>query len=133
MGAGTEDAIGLEPARRGGTTGSGTSLGPNCIYIYIYIYTYVSACARMLAHAVDREQYSQTNAHANANKRTVAFDAWAISACKRVCVLRVRSKTFRMYYSLTWCLEYIYYDLRMLRSLASMAYSHATGCNVLYS
>ena len=82
MGEGTEDAIGLEPARRGGTAGSGTSPGPNC--------TYVSACARTLAHAVDREQYSQTNA--NANKRTVAFDAWAISACKRICVLRVRSK-----------------------------------------
>ena len=27
MGAGTEDAIGLEPARRGGTAGSGTSPG----------------------------------------------------------------------------------------------------------
>ena len=28
MGVGTEDAIGLEPARRGGTAGSGTSPGP---------------------------------------------------------------------------------------------------------
>ena len=27
MGAGTDDAIGLEPARRGGTAGSGTSPG----------------------------------------------------------------------------------------------------------
>ena len=94
MGAGTEDAIGQEPARRGGTAGSRTSPGPNCVYIY----TYVSACARMYAHAVDREQYSQTNANANARKLIVAFDTWAISACKRVCILRVRSKTFRMYY-----------------------------------
>ena len=43
-----------------------------------YLYTY--------AHAVDREQYSQTNAHTrtqtqiNARKLIVAFDAWAISA-----------------------------------------------------
>ena len=52
MGAGTEYAIGLEPACRGGTAGSGTSPGPNCVYIHVY--TYVSACARTLAHAVDR-------------------------------------------------------------------------------
>ena len=32
---------------------------PNLIYIYIY--TYVRAYARTYAHAVDREQYSQTN------------------------------------------------------------------------
>ena len=51
MGAGTEDAIGLEPARRGGTAGSGTSPGPNCVYIY----TYVNACTRTLAHVVDRK------------------------------------------------------------------------------
>ena len=30
MGARTEDAIGLEPVRRGGTAGSGTSPGPTC-------------------------------------------------------------------------------------------------------
>ena len=35
----------------------------------VYIYTYVSACARTLAHAVNREQYSQTNANANAHER----------------------------------------------------------------
>ena len=28
-----------------------------------------------------------------------AIDAWVISACKRDCVLRVGSKTFRMYYT----------------------------------
>ena len=67
-----------------------------------YLYTYVHAYARTYAHAVDREQYSQTHARKrtqiNARKLIVAFDAWAISACKRVCILRVRSKTFRMYY-----------------------------------
>ena len=40
MGAGTEDAIGLEPARRGGTAGSGTNPGPNCVYMYIYLTAY---------------------------------------------------------------------------------------------
>ena len=65
MGVGTDDAIGLEPARRGGTAGSGTSPGPNCVYIY----TYVSVCSRTLAHVVDREQYSQTNANVNARER----------------------------------------------------------------
>ena len=59
-----------------------------------YLYTY----------AVDREQYLQTHARKrtqtqiNARKLIVAIDAWAISACKRDCILRVRSKTFRMYY-----------------------------------
>ena len=52
---------------------------------------------RTHAHAVDREQYSQTQI--NARKLIVAIDAWAFSACNRDCVLRVRSKTFRMYYS----------------------------------
>ena len=65
-------------------------------YLTVYIYTYERACARTNAHAVDREQYSQTQI--NARKFTIAIDAWAFSACKRDCVLRVRSKTFRMYY-----------------------------------
>ena len=48
-------------------------------------------------HALDREQYSQTQI--NARNLTTAIDAWAISACKRDCILRIRSKTFRMYYT----------------------------------
>ena len=57
--------------------------------------------SRTYAHAVDREQYSQTNANANACKRKliIVMDAWAIFACKRDCDLHVRSKTFRMYFS----------------------------------
>ena len=60
-----------------------------------YLYTYV--------HAVDREQYmySQTNANArkrtrvqiNARKLIVAIDAWAISACKRGCILQLSGCT----------------------------------------
>ena len=40
------------------------------------------------------------HANANARKLTAAIDAWAISACKRDCILSVRSKTFRMYYNI---------------------------------
>ena len=68
---------------------------------YYFIWT---ACT--YAYAVDRAQYSQMNANArtqiNACKLIVAFNAWAISACKRVCVLCVRSKTFKMYYTCRW-------------------------------
>ena len=42
-----------------------------------------------------------THSIANARKRMqtiAAIDVWAISACKRDCVLHVGSKTFRMYY-----------------------------------
>ena len=73
-----------------------------------YLYTYVHAYARTYVNAVDREQYSQTNGNArtqtriNACKLIVAFNAWEISAYKRVCVFHVRSKTFRMYYSSNW-------------------------------
>ena len=65
------------------------------------VYTHVHAIARTYAHALDREQYSQTQMYANANKCITAIDTWEISACKRNCkrdcVLRVGSKTFRMY------------------------------------
>ena len=45
--------------------------------------TYVRAYACMYTHAVDREQYSQTNTNANTRKLVVVMDMWAISACKR--------------------------------------------------
>ena len=51
------------------------------------------------SHALDREQYSQTQI--NAHKLTTAIDAWAISACKRDYISRVRSKTFR-----AWAMGY---------------------------
>ena len=60
--------------------------------------THVCTRNRTYVHALDREQYSQTHAkQINARKLTAAIDAWAISACKRNRVLRIRSKTFRMY------------------------------------
>ena len=70
------------------------------LHVTVYIRTYARAHARarsrtVLANARNRKR---TRTQINARKRIVAFDAWAISVCKRVCVLRVRSKTFRMYY-----------------------------------
>ena len=54
---------------------------------------HVSAIARTYAHVLDRKQYSQTQTHANKRTQTItAIDAWAISACKRDCVLRVGSE-----------------------------------------
>ena len=78
---------------------------PYHIYIYIpantsrhriYVRTHVRPLSRsrtVLANARKR-----TRTQINARKLIVAIDAWAISACKRDCDLRVRSKTFRMYY-----------------------------------
>ena len=68
---------------------------------------HVSAIASTRSQTVlaNARKYMQMQTHAtqtHANKRTqtiAAIDAWAISACKRDCVLRVGSKTFRMYYS----------------------------------
>ena len=66
---------------------------------------HVSAIARThsIANSTRKRTQMQTHANANARKRTqtiAAIDAWAISACKRDCVLRVGSKTLRMYYSI---------------------------------
>ena len=59
----------------------------------MHVYTHVRATR---THVVDHEQYSQTQI--TARKLIAAIDASAISACKRDCDLRVRSKTFRKYY-----------------------------------
>ena len=64
MGAGTEDAIGLEPARRGGTAGSRTSPGPNCVYIYIYV------CKRVRTHVSARGRSRTVLANERKRKRT---------------------------------------------------------------
>ena len=53
-----------------------------------YLYTYVRAYVRTRSIANSTRKRTQTHAR----KLIVAFDAWAISACKRVCVLHVRSK-----------------------------------------
>ena len=68
----------------------------NCVHIIIYIHMYARAhartCTRSIANSTcnrtQMQKQTQTQTHANANKRIVAFDAWAISACKRDCVLR---------------------------------------------
>ena len=65
---------------------------------------YVSAIvhARTRTHSIASSTRKRTQTQTHASKRTqtiAAIDVWAISACKRDCVLRVGSKTFRMYYS----------------------------------
>ena len=58
-----------------------------------------------IANSTRKRMQTQINAH----KLIIVIDAWAISACKRDCVLCVRSKTFRMYYTCTYiyCIFYI--------------------------
>ena len=100
MGVGTEDAIGLEPACRGGTAGFGTS--PGYLAAPGHHLRPVNHHARRVAQIVwlaGRRGTGGRGVQINARKRIIAFNAWAISACKCDCVLRVRSKTFRMYYS----------------------------------
>ena len=67
-------------------------------YLTVYIRMYACAHARTRTRWIANSTRKRTRMHINARKCVVAFDAWAISACKRVCVLHVRSKTFRMYY-----------------------------------
>ena len=54
--------------------------------------TYVRLHARTRTHSI-------TNSTRKRTQTIAAIDAWAISACKRDCVLRVGSKTFKMYYT----------------------------------
>ena len=69
------------------------------------LFKWTSCCACIYPRTRDR---THVGAHprsqtvlANARKCITAIDAWAISACKRDCVLCVGSKTFRMYYIYT--------------------------------
>ena len=62
--------------------------------------TYVRLHARTRTRSIANSTRKRTQTQINARKRIAAIDAWAISACKRDCVLRVGSKTFRMYYIL---------------------------------
>ena len=135
MGAGTEDAIVLEPTCRGGTARYGTSPGylaapghhlqpvhhqarrvaqiawlagrqgagrcgrgargvykinaSNAMpkpYLTVYIRTYTRAHARTRTRSIANSTRKRTRMQINARKRIVAFDAWAISACKRICL-----------------------------------------------
>ena len=56
----------------------------------VHVYTHV----RSIANSTRKCMQMQINAR----KCIAAIDAWVISACKRDYVLRIRSKTFRMYY-----------------------------------
>ena len=77
---------------------------PNLIYICtcarMHVRTYTWSIAISTYKRTQMHARKRTRTQINARKLIVAFDAWAISACKRICVLRVRSKTFRMYYKL---------------------------------
>ena len=92
-----------------------------CTYVYIRarahvilfdglslngLHMHVSAIARMRTHSIANSTRKRTQTHANKRtQRIAAIDAWAISACKRDCILRVGSKTFRMYYSYLFVVE----------------------------
>ena len=71
MGAGTEDANGLEPARRGDTAGSGTSPGPNCVYIYVRkrVHTHVNAHGRSRTVPANERKRKRTRTQINAPLR----------------------------------------------------------------
>ena len=69
------------------------NLTKQCIYVRMHVR------ARGRSRTVLANERKRTRTQINARKRIVAFDAWAISAFKRDCVLRVRSKTFKMYYN----------------------------------
>ena len=59
------------------------------------LFKWTSRCARIYAR-------TRTRSIANSTRKRIAVtDAWATSECKRDCVLRVASKTFRMYYTST--------------------------------
>ena len=60
--------------------------------------TYVRARGRSRTILANERKRKHTRTQINARKLIVAMDVWVISACKRDCDLRVRSKTFRMYY-----------------------------------
>ena len=67
--------------------------------------TYIRTCVRMHVCARGRSRTVLANerkrTQINARKLIIALDVWALSACKYVCIFRVRSKTFRMYYKYT--------------------------------
>ena len=105
----------------------GASRGPHCLAIgLLYMYVHVHTCifylmvfkikwtshartcdcthvrARTRSQTVLANTRKRTQMQTHTNKRTqtiAAISAWPISACKRDCVLRIGSKTFRMYYS----------------------------------
>ena len=76
----------------------------------MYIRTCARTHARTRTRSIANSTRKRTQTHArkrtrtqiNARKLIVAIDAWAICACKRDCILRVRSKIFRMYYTCTY-------------------------------
>ena len=72
------------------------------VYIIIYVHTsvrtYVHVRGRSRTVLANERERKRTRTQINARKLIIAFDAWAISACKCDCILRIRSKTFRMYY-----------------------------------
>ena len=68
------------------------------LYVRTRVRTHARARGRSRTVLANEHKRKRTRTQINSRKFIVAFDAWAISACKRDCVLRVRSKTFRMYF-----------------------------------
>ena len=66
-------------------------------YLYTYVRTHVRACGR--SRTILANECKRTRTQINARKLIIVIDAWAIFVCKRNCDLRVRSKTFSVYYT----------------------------------
>ena len=84
------------------------------MHVSVIARTYVRLHARTCTHSIanSTRKRTQTQTHANKCTQTIAaIDAWAVSACKRDCVLRVGSKTFRMYYSDKCCIHVSVYHV----------------------
>ena len=69
---------------------------------YTRTHARANACTRSITNVC---KHKRMQMEINARKLIVAIDAWAISGCKRNCVLCFRSKTFRIYYttSISFC------------------------------
>ena len=69
-------------------------------YLYMYVCMHAHTRTRSIANSTRKRPQTHTRKQMqiNARKLLIALDVWVISACKYVCILRVRSKTFRMYY-----------------------------------
>ena len=70
----------------------------SCTYVRMRVCMHVRTHGRSRTVLANKRKHKRTPTQINARKLIVAMEAWAISACKRDCDLRVRYKTFRMYY-----------------------------------
>ena len=82
---------------------TGSLNGVHIAHKYTCIRTHVRARGRSRTVLANTRKCKCTRTQINARKLVVAMDTWVISAGKRDCDLRVRSKTLRMYYICGMC------------------------------